>query len=332
MRMHHCLFTVGLILAAPLLAGAQPMLSGSPLTSAHKANGVAAVVEDRVITIDDVRQEIALLIPQLQQEARNEIEFQQKLRALQDEVVQSLVDRVLIVKHFKDQGFRVPQSYIEQELNEIVRREFDGDRARFLRYLESQGQSVREFRRQLKERMIVQFMRGQMRRSETLVSPRRMEEFYEEKKHSFFQEEAVHLRIIHLRPITNESEDILLQTAEKIDRELRAGADFGDLARQYSQDNRRREGGNWGWIRTDELRDEWREMILGLEKGQHTEPLKLPEGLFILYVQDRREAGIQPIHEVREQIESLLVSQMARESHERWLERLRRNAYVRHYL
>lgn len=315
-----------------VIPSAAGQLAHGPARPGQVANSVAAVVEDRVITMDDVRQEIALLIPQLQREARNEIEFQEKLRNLQDEVVQSLVDRVLIVKYFQNKGFRVPQSFIDQELNSIIRRDFDGDRARFLRYLESQGKSVREFRMDLEERLIVQYMRGQMRRSETLVSPRRMEEFYEEKKYSFFQEEGVLLRIIQLRPITNESDDILLQTAEKIDRELRAGADFGDLARQYSQDRRRLEGGSWGWIRTDELREEWRGVISGLQIGEHTPPLMLPEGIFILYVENRRESGIQPIHEVREQIETLLISQMARESQERWLERLRRNAFVRYFL
>lgn len=304
----------------------------APSAEPQVANGIAAVVEDRIITVDEVRREISLLVPQLQRDARNEAEFQQKLRTLQDEVVQSLVDRVLVVKHFEKEGYAVPSSYIESELKDLIRRDFDGDRGRFLQYLQTQGVSVRNFRKDLEERIVVQYMRGQMRRSESIVSPERMEQFYEEKKSTFYQDEAVHLRIIQLTSLTNEGDDILVQTAENIERELESGTSFAELAKRYSQDRRRREGGSWGWIKTDELREDWRDVIAQLEVGEASEPIEAQEGIFILYVEDFREAGIQPIQEVRDQIETILASQMAREDQERWLERLRRNAYVRFYL
>lgn len=318
-----------------LPTGEAPTSDVPPLTSApgpQVANGIAAVVEDRIITVDEVRREISLLVPQLQRDARNEAEFRRNLRALQDEIVQSLVDRVLVVKHFEEEGFTVPKSYVENELKELIRTDFNDDRGRFLEYLQSQGLSVRDFRRDLKERIIVQYMRGQMEQSESVVSPARMEEFYEEKKHTFYQDEAVHLRIIQLTSLTNESEDILVQTADHIARELAEGESFAELARRHSQDRRRREGGSWGWIKTDELREDWRDVVADLEVGEASEPLETPEGLYILYLEDRREAGIQPIHEVRDEIETILASQMAREAQTRWLERLRKNAYVRFYL
>jgi peptidyl-prolyl cis-trans isomerase SurA len=40
---------------------------------------------------------------------------------------------------------------------------------------------------------------------------------------------------------------------------------------------------------------------------------------------------VQPLADVREQIEKILVNQMAKEAEARWIERLRRNAYVKIY-
>jgi peptidyl-prolyl cis-trans isomerase SurA len=57
----------------------------------------------------------------------------------------------------------------------------------------------------------------------------------------------------------------------------------------------------------------------------------LPEGCFLLYADDRKYAGIQSLDDVRDQIERALVQQMSHESEDRWLERLRRNAYVKHF-
>ena len=76
------------------------------------ANGIAAIAEDKVITVDDVRREIAPLVGQLQRDARSEQEFNEKLEQLQDEVIQSLIDRVLIVKEFrKDEKKQIPISF-----------------------------------------------------------------------------------------------------------------------------------------------------------------------------------------------------------------------------
>ena len=113
--------------------------------------------------------------------------------------------------------------------------------------------------------------------------------------------------------------------------ELNAGSDFGDLARKYSQDSRKTKGGDWGWQPRADLKPEFSAPLFKLEKGQATEPILAPEAVYILYVEDRKFAGTQSLADVREQIEKILVNQMARESEERWIERLRRNAYVKIY-
>ena len=57
----------------------------------------------------------------------------------------------------------------------------------------------------------------------------------------------------------------------------------------------------------------------------------MPEGAFVLFVEDRKHAGVQSLDEVSPEIEHTLVQQGSRQATERWLERLRRNAYVKHF-
>lgn len=331
LKLFGVLFSLSAALIAAVPASAQSSQEGQQ-TAAQVANGIAAVVEDRIITMEEVRRPLAPLLPRLQREARDENEFRETLRAHQAEVVQMLVDRALIVKHFQNEGGVVPQSIVEGELKQRIRQDFDGDRRAFLQELQRQGQSIREFRKIIEEDIILEYMYRQMLRSQSIVSPEKMEQYYQEKKHTFFQDEAVHLRIIQLTSLTSESEDVLLQTAEKVIRELQEGESFADLAERYSQARSRREGGSLGWMNTADMRDNWREAVADLKKGEVSDPIRDDRGIFLLYVEDRREAGIQPIHEVRDQIEAILVRQMARDAQERWLERLRRNAYVRFYI
>ncbi|HEV8073995.1 MAG TPA: hypothetical protein VGP21_07670, partial [Opitutaceae bacterium] len=67
--------------ATPLIRAqdaAMPALANDGL-DLRFTNGIAAVVEDHIITVDDVRREIGPLIPQIQRESHNEQEFDKKL-------------------------------------------------------------------------------------------------------------------------------------------------------------------------------------------------------------------------------------------------------------
>lgn len=296
------------------------------------ANGIAAIVEEKIITVDDIRREIAPLIQQVQRESQSEKEFNEKLQGLQDNVLQDLIDRVLIVKEFyKDEKRQVPASLVDNQVAETIISEFDGDRSKFLAYLRSRGISQKDYRKETEENMIYSYMRQQQRKSASTVSPVKIEQFYAENKERFYQEDGVHLRLIQVARATDDTDETVRTKADDIMKQLRAGGSFADIARLYSQDSRRTKGGDWGWQRRSDLRKEFSDVLFSLEKGQYAEPLIMPEGAFILFVEDRKHAGILPLTEVRPQIESMLLQQSARQAQERWLEKLRRNGYVKHF-
>jgi peptidyl-prolyl cis-trans isomerase SurA len=296
------------------------------------ANGIAAIAEDKVITVDDVRRELAPLIPQLQREARNEQEFNQKLEAYQDDAIQHLIDRVLIIKEFrKDDKKHVPDSIVDNAMADELSDRFDNDRSKFLAYLRSQGTTLRDYRKEVEERIIYDYEIHQQRKSQSIVSPVKIEQYYKENKDKFYQDDQVHLRLIQLTRANGESDGILRGKAEAILLRLRSGERFEDLAKEYSEDSRRAKGGDWGWQKRADLKAEFSEPLFSLKKGEATEPITTPEGCFLLFADDRKYAGIQKLDEVRVQVENILVAQMTRESQDRWLERLRRDGYVKHF-
>ena len=296
------------------------------------ANGVVAVAEEKIITVADVMQEIGPLLPQLRNSARNEKEFQEGLERLQDDAIQNLIDRVLIVKEFrKDEKRQIPQQYIENAISEELAERFEGDRSKFLAFLRSKGQTIRDYRREVEENIIFQYMQGQQRKSQSIISPVRIETYYNENKDRFYREDEVHLRLIQITRTDTETDATLTEQGKMILARFRAGEKFEDLAKQFSKDLKRSKGGDWGWNKRSDFRKEFSEAAFNLKKGEASEPILLPEGAFVLYAEDRRFAGIQPLDEVRDQIERVLVQQMGRAAQERWLERLRRNGYVKYH-
>lgn len=322
--------------AASMLAQPAPTSPAGSDVSANLnqrfANGIVAVAEEKIITVADVMQYIGPLLPQLRNEARDAKEFQERLEQLQDSAIQDLIDRVLIVKEFrKDEKRQIPRSYVENAIADEIAERFEGDRSKFLAYLKAKGQTRREYEREVEENIIFQYMQGQQRKSQSVVSPVRIETYYNENKDRFYREDEVHLRLIQLTRTETETDETLMQQANQIIARMKAGEKFEDLAKEYSKDAKRSKGGDWGWLKRSDFREEFSKVAFNLQKGEASTPILLPEGCYILFAEDRRFAGIQPIDEVRDMIERLLVQQMGRASQERWLERLRRNGYIKHY-
>jgi peptidyl-prolyl cis-trans isomerase SurA len=319
-------------LVASLLAtsGLAQTPSGDDNLNLRFANGIVAIAEDKVITVDDVRREINPLLPQLNRESRNEQEFNQKLEALQDNAIHNLIDRVLIIKDFqKDDKKHVPESFVDNQIADQLTEQFDNDRSKFLAYLRARGTTMRDYRKEVEEDIIYNYMMHQQHKSQSIVSPVRIEQYYKENKDRFYQDDSVHLRLIQLSRGAATTDGDLRGQADSILLRLRSGEKFEDLAKEYSSDSRRAKGGDWGWMKRSDLKPEFSEPLFAVKKGQASEPIILPEGGFLLFAEDRKYAGIQPLDEVRDQIERILVQQMGREYEDRWLERLRRNGYVK---
>ncbi|MEZ5276443.1 MAG: peptidylprolyl isomerase [Opitutaceae bacterium] len=313
----------------PTLAPAQT--TGDPV-GARFANGIAAIVEDRIITVGDIRREIEPLLPQIRSQSRTEAEFRKNLEQVEDDIIQNLTDQTLIVKDFySDEKRRIPESFVENEVQERLITQFDSDRSKFLEYLNSIGKTPREYRDIVREEIIVGYMRSQLRKSQSIVSPVKIENYYKENQERFYQGDSVHLRLIRLTQLADEDSAVLEQSADTIIDQLGKGAKFEDLATQYSQDTRRNQGGDWGWINREDLKPELADVAFSLEKGAFSQPIRTEKDIFILFVEDKRDAGVQPISEVRDQIERILISQMSRDAQERYLERLRRDGYVRYF-
>ncbi len=296
------------------------------------ANGIVAVAEEKIITVADVMQYIGPLMNQIRGEAKTEKEFQEKLEQVQDSAIQDLVDRVLIVKEFrKDEKRNIPAHYVDNAISDEIAERFEGDRSKYLAYLKAKGQTQRDYRREKEEDIIFSYMQGQQRKSQSVVSPVRIETYYNENKDRFYREDEVHLRLIQLTRTESETDATLTEKANGILARAKAGEKFEELAKEFSNDMKRSKGGDWGWMKRSDFKKEFSEPAFELKKGEASKQILLPEGAFLLFAEDRKFAGIQPIDEVRDQIERILVQQMGRVNQERWLERLRRNGYVKHY-
>jgi peptidyl-prolyl cis-trans isomerase SurA len=117
--------------------------------------------------------------------------------------------------------------------------------------------------------------------------------------------------------------------ADDLAAKLNEGDSFESLAKGYSEGREAKEGGDWGWISKDVLRKELSDVAFALKAGQHSGVIETTEGYYILQVEDVKAAHVQPIGEVRDQIEKTLLQQQRQKMQELWIKQLRAKAYIR---
>lgn len=320
---------VRFLLPAVLLALLAPLVlaqSGSGVQmDPNRSNRVAARVEGQIITTEEIRREMAPLIPQVLRNATTVEDRNRALRQLERTVLENMINRILMLKEFRKDGKReIPQSVIENRLKDIIEQDFNGERERYLAYLQSRGQTVEEFREDIREELIINFMQGRMRRSQAEVSPERILEYYRRNQDEFRQEAQVRL----LQIVLPAGEEAL---AAELRERILAGEPFREVAAEAYRDQPNAPAVSQGWVRREDLRGELAEAAFALGPGEVSEVIVLGDFAFVLGVEGVREPGVLPLAEVREEIEEILSQRLSREAQQRWLERLREKAFIEYY-
>ncbi|MFH1147370.1 MAG: peptidyl-prolyl cis-trans isomerase [Pseudomonadota bacterium] len=114
---------------------------------------------------------------------------------------------------------------------------------------------------------------------EVLPGEKEAKAYYELNKEQFAESQGVRLRQIVL---ANEQE------AERTAKDLKAGADFKELARQRSVDPSKANGGLIGWVKREQMSPEIAQVISALSKGQTSKPIRMANRYHIMLVEDRK--------------------------------------------
>ena len=310
-----------------------PAMTVSPVFADEKMlDGVAAIVNSNVITYSEVREFVRPVIQQLQRETSGE-ELVQKIRVAEEDALNNLIDRALIIHEFNTKGFSIPENVIEQQINEVIAGEYGGDRTAFIKTLQARKITYAQYRDQIRDRTIIQAMRHRKTEQEIVVSPYRIEQHYKDHLADYKVDDQIKLRMIFIKknaPTTDATTtDPRRQLGDSLVAKLDGGAKFEDLAKQYSDGKEAKQGGEWGWVGKDALRKELNEVAFTLKPGQHSKLIETKEGYYILHVDDFRAAHTQTLPEVRDAIEKHLLEEQRGKMMENWVRELRAHAFIR---
>ena len=317
-----------------LRRGACALLLALPAVSApaqqeRMVDGIAAVVNSNVVTYGQIRELLMFRLRSLGENFEGE-EMRQKMKESQDAALKDLIDRQLIIDEFKSKGFDIPAHVVDDRINTIIREEFGGDRSAFVRTLKAQGFTLSRFREVERDKIIVQAMRQQAVRSDFIIPPDKIEQYYRKNIAQYSTPEEIRLSMIVLRAEgSGESVEAKRSMAREIRAKLGDGADFAGMAQMYSDDSTAPLGGDWGWIDRKTLTDDLNRVAFALQPGQLSDVVQIGDSFYIMRVDARKAAVTKPLAELRDEIGKKLYEEERLRLQQQWIDGLRKKAYVK---
>ena len=136
------------------------------------------------------------------------------------------------------------------------------------------------------------------------------------------------VRHILIKPTEVLDESAAEELAGNLVERIRGGADFGALAKQYSDDiGSAAEGGNLGWTNPGQMVPEFEAAMAGATEGEVTEPFHSEFGWHILEVLGRRDKDFSGEIQ-RNQVANYIREQKYQEELDAWLRKIREEAFV----
>jgi peptidyl-prolyl cis-trans isomerase SurA len=295
-------------------------------------DGVAAVVNGDVITFSQV-QEVSGPRERTFREQFTGQELIDKIKEARLAALNDLIDRQLIVQEFKKKQFNIPEYVVDDQIANIIKDDFAGDRQAFLRTLNAQGYTINKFRDMQRDKVIVGAMRQNNVKGNFTATPQQIQAYYDANKQEFVTPEQLKLRMIVLNadPLDANSADSTRKMSEEIRDKVKGGADFATMAKTYSMDGTAESGGDWGLIDRKTLNQQLTDVAFALSPGQTSQVVQIGDSFYILYCESKKESGVIPLPEVRDGIERKLEQAQRQKATQRWLDGLREKAFIKIY-
>jgi peptidyl-prolyl cis-trans isomerase C len=306
---------VSLLLAAALMAlSCEP---AEPVANVEPESKKVVVFEGGEVTLGEV-QEFA------EQSGLGELSpGSPQFEAAVQQIMPTLVEFEIAKAYAEENGITVSESEVNQEIETIKDQIVEQARAQgmnvgrekaFQQALEQAGLTEEELREQIREQLPVQKVQVRVA-GDAEASQEEIEQFYEEnKKLQFTTPEQRCARHILFNKDQREK-------AEEVKGQLQNGADFAELAKEFSQDPAGAEnGGDLGCLGKGETVPSFEEAVFNARQGEIVGPVESEFGYHLIEVTDIKERSTQPLSEVETQIREQLSTDEQAQKFSAWVQ------------
>lgn len=298
------------------------------------AGGLALSVGEETITADEVADTFNSTLTALALVADEKSFYATAKPAIQDMVKAKIVD-ILLYEQAKN---KAPDN-IDEKLEQAVKAEVDnfvarhnGNYAEAQKALKLEGKNWQQFRDQMKKIILMQSYIQENIPQDMPVTHSEMIDYYDQLGlEKYHWSGHIEFRLIDIKTDQIDPNHPAMEKARQVVQMARAGHDFGELAKKYSQGHRASAGGLWDKVTAGNLASPYdviEKEAQSMDINQISEPIKTDGHIFIIQLEDKKEAGSVPFEQVQDEIEADIKSIKRRVEFEKMYSRLLAQANI----
>lgn len=273
---------------------------------------VVAKVNGKKITREEFNNMMTRLLQQ-QEQSGAQVSAEQRLQG-ENNVLDALIEYNLIVQEAKRQKIKVSKDEVNKQFNEISK-QFP-DKKTFREQLTRMGLSERKLRALIEEEKLYTKFGEQVRKVKVTAK---------DIADAFVQ--------VHARHILIKTEEGKEKAAEKKAKEVlakvKAGGDFAQLAKQYSDDPGSKEnGGDLGFFGQGQMVPAFEKAAFALKKNEVSDLVKSDYGYHIIQVLDRKEAKGEEFEKQKKDLEKQVKEKKGQDAYKQMLDDLKAKAKI----
>jgi peptidyl-prolyl cis-trans isomerase SurA len=282
-----------------------PGAAAAPHTRPPLSETVAALVNDDPISSYDLRQRMRLLvattgvqptedtIPQIEREA---------LRGLIDERLEMQEVRA-IEKKQKDLHLEPEESEIDGDIADIAKQSGITER-QLLSTLKSDGVDATTLREQIRAQMAWNHYIGARFRDSVVIADNQVDSALE-RADSASLKPQYELSEIFLDASHVGGQQVAEDGAKQLIAQMKQGAPFSSVARQFSALPTAANGGDAGWVTDSELSPELRAAVEQMHPGDLSQPIPVSNGVYIVQLRQKKAGSSDEVVDLKQAAVSL---------------------------
>jgi peptidyl-prolyl cis-trans isomerase SurA len=270
---------VTLLLAWTLSASAAP----TPI------DHIVVVVNDEVIT----RQELSRRYDEVVNNLSRQNTPLPPRAVLEKQLLERMITDRALQQHARSTGIRVDPVQVERAMQRIAAQN-KMDLAKMKSLLEKDGQSIEQFRENIRNEILIARARERDVDNKITVSDAEIEGYLETRAQQGSDTEYNFAHILVTVPESASPEQIQARRARAQDiiEQLAKGGDFAQLSASYSDAANALQGGNFGWRSSGQIPALFSDALKSLQPGQVSPLIKSSNGFHILKLIDKRGSEV----------------------------------------
>ena len=298
---------------------------------------VVAVVNGEVITSIELEQAAQAIVTKLRQ-TTPPAKLPEALAKAREATLDELIEGLLIVQKARELEIKVTTEDIDNSIKRIA-----ADNGLTLEQLYKELAKSKIDEEQYRRKLGNQIRRSRLLNYEVgsriVISEEKIRQYYDTVYTK--QEVADGYHIVQMgftwgTPQSSSSDKAgARQRAENIRKMVAEGQDFRELTRSFSDLPSRKDGGDLGFFKADEMADYMRKIIVDLQPGQISEVVEAP-GSFQFFLLLARNIGdkaeIAPFELVSDEIRGKLGQEELQRNYQNWMKELREQALIKKLL